>query len=107
MGTFGHSLKYTESHTTSSRFFFAKEGGLLSQRTMDYYLWAKPQNKPFFQTRSKQKTFSAIVGREKTAPSTGGEGWTKPGLRDQLVRGAVLVCDPDSLCDSDSFSHSL
>lgn len=35
---------------------------------MDYYLWSRPQNKPFFETRSKQKTFLAVVGRQESSP---------------------------------------
>jgi len=35
---------------------------------MDYYLWSRPQNKPFFETRSKQKTFLAVVGRQESRP---------------------------------------
>lgn len=72
---------------------------------MDYYLWSKPQNKPFFETRHKQRTCLAIVGRQKSSP--GGVGFrTKDkapeGLVNQLTAGLSRHCD--LLCGFDTFS---
>lgn len=49
-------------------FFLLKRVDYYYRGTMGYYLWSKPQNKPSFHTRSKQKAFLAIVGRQQRSP---------------------------------------
>lgn len=75
---------------------------------MDYYLWSKPQNKPFFYTRSKQKASLAIVGRQKSSPGgTWVQKWrTEHRLDDvtSLFQEAALVWNPYLLCDFNPFS---
>lgn len=75
---------------------------------MDYYLWSKPQKKPFFYTRSKQKASLAIVGRQKSSPGgTWVQKWrTEHRLDDvtSLFQEAALVWNPHLLCDFNPFS---
>jgi hypothetical protein len=62
---------------------------------MDYYLWSKPQNKPFFQSTSKQKLFRAIVGSLGHLSSE----WRTKHKTDQLTslfQEAALVRNPYS-----------
>lgn len=80
-----------------ANFFSAKEGGLLLQGTMGYYLWSKPHNKPFFHTRSKQKAFLAIVGRQKSSPQalcSKGRPELEPGPPDPLFQEAARLGNP-------------
>lgn len=68
MGTLAILLNKLIATLHQGNFSLLHEGGLLLQGTMDYYLWSRPQNKPFFETRSKQKTFLAVVGRQESSP---------------------------------------
>lgn len=62
---------------------------------MDYYLWSRPQNKPFFETRSKQKAFLAVVGRQESSPGDVGFR-TRDKAQDkpvnQLTAGTLASC---------------
>lgn len=75
---------------------------------MDYYLWSKPQNKPFFYTRSQQKASLAIVGRQESSPrGTWVQKWRTEHRLDavtSLFQEAALVWNPHLLCDFDQFS---
>lgn len=72
---------------------------------MDYYLWSRPQNKPFFETRSKQKTFLA-VGRQESSPGDVGFR-TRDKAQDrpvnQLAAGALACCTGLTPCGFDTF----